>query len=253
MNLILRTPGRTEFGWLVSDLERALARADVDVRLGTVATPELIQELAPDGVVLATGSEPSRRGFSTAMPLQNTLPGADRDHVLTVWDVLLERRPVGRRVVLLDDDGTRYAAGTAEVLLDRGCEVEVVTPANALFAPTATTQDMAVLYARLFEKGLTYRLNSWASGVEAAAVRLVELYTGTETREEVDTVVLATAPVANDALYHELRETVGELHRIGDCVAPRKLDHAIFEGYLAGCEAWAWEDRTILEGELERP
>ena len=48
--------------------------------------------------------------------------------MLTVWDVLLEARPVGKRVVVLDDDGTRYAAGVTEVLLDRGSDVELVTP-----------------------------------------------------------------------------------------------------------------------------
>ena len=42
------------------------------------------------------------------------------------------------------------------------------------------------------------------------------------------------------------------LHRIGDCVAPRKLDHAIYEGYLAGRELWSPEERYIYEGELER-
>jgi hypothetical protein len=29
---------------------------------------------------------------------------------------------------------------------------------------------------------------------------------------------------------------VENLDRSGDCVAPRKLDHAIYEGYLAGRE-----------------
>jgi hypothetical protein len=42
------------------------------------------------------------------------------------------------------------------------------------------------------------------------------------------------------------------VHRIGDCVAPRKLDHAIYEGYLAGRELWSPEERYIYEGELER-
>jgi hypothetical protein len=70
--------------------------------------------------------------------------------------------------------------------------------------------------------------------------------------EEVDTVVLATGPKANDALYLELKGRVANLERIGDCVAPRKLDHAIYEGYLAGRELFDPEERYIYEGELER-
>ena len=73
--------------------------------------------------------------------------------MLTVWDVLLESRPVGKRVVVLDDDGTRYAAGVTEVLLDRGCEVELVSRWPTLFPSTLTTLDMAHLYGRLLGKG----------------------------------------------------------------------------------------------------
>jgi len=68
----------------------------------------------------------------------------------------------------------------------------------------------------------------------------------------VDTVVLATGAKANDELYFALKGEVESLHRIGDCVAPRKLDHAIYEGYLAGRELWSPEERYIYEGELER-
>src|SRR5947209_6629913 len=120
VNLILRTPGRDEFGWITRDLERQLARHGVDVRLGTEVTVDLVRELAPDGVVVATGAVPSRSGFSSVNPLVEQLPGVDQGNVLTVWDVLLESRPVGKRVVVLDDDGTRMAAGVTEVLLDRG-------------------------------------------------------------------------------------------------------------------------------------
>ena len=61
--------------------------------------------------------------------------------------------PIGRRVVVLDDDGTRYAAGVTEVLLDRGCDVELVSRWPTLFPTTLTTLDMAHLYSRLLGKG----------------------------------------------------------------------------------------------------
>jgi mycofactocin system FadH/OYE family oxidoreductase 2 len=253
VNLILRTPGREEFRWLVHDLERRLDPFGVDVRLGTEASPELVRELAPDGVVVATGALPSRTGFSSVNPLVETLPGVDQDNVFTAWDVLLDERPVGRRVVVLDDDGTRAVAGVCEVLLDRGSEVELVSRWNALFPTTLTTLDMAHLYSRLLGKGLAYRLNAWASAIEGDRVAVFNLYTGApETIEDVDTVVLVAGAKANDGLYLELKGQVENLHRIGDCVAPRKLDHAIYEGYLAGRELWSADERYIYEGELER-
>jgi hypothetical protein len=221
--------------------------------VGTEATAAAVRALSPDGVIVATGAIPSRSGFSSVNPLVEQLPGADRENVLTVWDVLLESRPIGKRAVVLDDDGTRYAAGVTEVLLDRGCSVEVVSRWPSLFPGTLTTLDMAHVYGRLLGKGLAYRLNSWALGIEDDRVTVINLYSGTtETLAGVDTVVLATGPKADDALYFALHEQVENLHRIGDCVAPRKLDHAIYEGYLAGRELWAPEERYIYEGELER-
>jgi mycofactocin system FadH/OYE family oxidoreductase 2 len=253
VNLILKTPGRDEFGWITRDLEVQLQRLGVDVRLGVEATPELVREFAPDGVIVATGAVPSRSGFSSVNPLVDHLPGAEQDNVLTVWDVLNETRPAGQRVVVLDDDGTRYAAGVTEVLLDRGCQVELVSRWPALFPSTLTTLDMAHLYGRLLGKGLAYRLNSWALGIDGGAVTVFNLYTGAqETLDGVDTVVLATGPKANDDLYLALKGEIANVHRIGDCLAPRKLDHAIYEGYLAGRELWSPEERYIYEGELER-
>jgi pyruvate/2-oxoglutarate dehydrogenase complex dihydrolipoamide dehydrogenase (E3) component len=253
LNLILRTPGRAEFGWVTRDLEVQLAKAGVDVRLGTEATPELVRGLAPDSVIVATGAVPSRTGFSSVAPLVEQLPGAEQDNVLTGWDALLGTKPVGDRVVVLDDDGSRYAAGVAEVLLDSGAGVELVSRWNALFPFTLTTLDMATLYNRLLGKGLEYRLNVWAKAIEGDRLTIFNLYTGAEeTLEKIDALVLATGPKANDELYFALKGRVENLHRIGDCVAPRKLDHAIYEGFLAGRELWSPEERYIYEGELER-
>jgi mycofactocin system FadH/OYE family oxidoreductase 2 len=253
VNLILRTPGRDEFGWITRDLDAQMQRRGVDVRLGVEVTPDVVRELSPDGVIVATGAVPSRTGFSSVNPLVDRLPGADQAHVLTVWDVLLDARPVGKRVVVLDDDGSRYAAGVTEVLLDRNCDVEIVSRWPTLFPSTLTTLDMTHIYGRLLGKGLAYRLNSWALAINGESVTVVNLYTGaTEVLAGVDTVVLATGPKANEELYLALKGETKRLHRIGDCLAPRKLDHAIYEGYLAGLELWSPEERYIYEGELER-
>src|SRR5262245_19539418 len=103
VNLILRTPGRDEFGWIVRDLETQLRRLGVEVRLGTAATERLVADLATDGVIVATGAVPSRTGFSSLNPLVDTMPGVEQENVLTAWDVLLEAKTPGKRVVVLDD------------------------------------------------------------------------------------------------------------------------------------------------------
>jgi mycofactocin system FadH/OYE family oxidoreductase 2 len=252
VRLILKTPGRDTFTWIVRDLETQARKAGVEIRLEAEATLESVRSERPDGVVVATGAVPARDGFSIVNPLVERLPGVEQENVLHAWDVL-EGSPTGDRVVVLDDDGARYAAGVCEVLLERGCQVELVSRFNALFPSTLYTLDMATLYQRLLTKGLTERLNSWAKQVDGDTVTVFNLFTGVEsTLTGVDTVVLVTGPKANDGLYYALKGKLENLHRIGDCHAPRKLDHAIYEGELAGRELFDWSERTIYEGELER-
>ena len=113
---------------------------------------------------------------------------------------------------------------------------------------------MAVRLRTPVRKGLAYRLNSWAlRDRRRTRVTIFNLYTGAqETLEGVDTIVLGTGAEGQRDLYFALKGQVEDLHRIGDCLAPRKLDHAIYEGELAGRELWSPEERYIYEGELER-
>jgi 2,4-dienoyl-CoA reductase-like NADH-dependent reductase (Old Yellow Enzyme family) len=252
VNLILKTPGRESLAWLTLDLERHLERLDVRVELGRPMTAGLVEDLAPDGVIVATGSKPSRTGFTIARPMVPVLPGVDQPHVITGWEVLDESVEVGEKVVLLEDDGTRYAAGVAEVLLDRGSQVELVTPLSTLFPVTTYTNDMAVLYRRLMGKGLHYTLGAWASDIGERDVGIVHLYAEQEHRIDADTVVLVGPRLPKDDLYLQLVRDRRRVHRVGDCVAPRSLDHAIYEGFLAGRQLWSAAERHVPDGELER-
>ena len=252
VNLILKTPGRETFGWVRKDLELRLGKLGVGVERGKAATAAAVLGFGADAVIVATGAVASTSGFSIANPAVNELPGVRQDNVITGWDVLDGSKPIGKRVVVIDDDGSRQASGIVEVLLEKGHDVELVTRFNSLFPSTFYNLDQAYIYGRVFGKGLRYQLNSWVSEIEGGVVRTFNLYSGQEGSLEADTVVLAYGPKANDGLYLELKGQVAELHRIGDCVAPRKIDHAIYEGYLAGRELWDAEERYIYEGELEQ-
>lgn len=252
VNLAMQTPGRETFGWIVTDLRNHLDRLGVEVRLNVRATIETVEQHDPHGVVIATGALPGRDGYSHAAPLTPRLPGVELPHVVTPWEILGEGRPAGDRVVVLDGDGSRYSAGTTEVLLDRGAHVELISPNADLFPATATTLDRTFVYQRLFSKGLDYYLNSWVSEINPDSVSMYDLYSGKRrVIRDVDTVVLVTGRIADDSLYKQLKGRVARLRRIGDCVAPRLLDHAIYEGFVAGRELGSLQDRHIGAGELE--
>ena len=78
---------------------------------------------------------------------------------------------------------------------------------------------------------------------------------------EVDGVVLVTQRVSDDALYRELvadpealeREGVEAVYRIGDCVAPRLIADAIFDGHRLAREIDSPDPAHALPYLRERP
>jgi 2,4-dienoyl-CoA reductase-like NADH-dependent reductase (Old Yellow Enzyme family) len=248
VNLLLRAPGREDIGLLVSDLEAELGRRGVDVRLGTDLDADAVRAFGADRVLLATGARPDTDGFSTWNPSVPRLHGVDEPHVLTGWDVLGGAEVAPGRVAVLDDDGGRYAASVTELLLAAGHEVEHVTTRPMLFGDTVPTLEHPVIYARVLAQPITVHLNTWVRSVSGGRIDAYNLYTGAgQAVPDAGTVVLVTQRRAQDALARAL----GEEHlRLGDCLAPRSLDHAIFDGYVAGLEM----DRSELPapGELQR-
>ena len=69
---------KKEFLGIVNYLEGQLRKSTVEIRMGTAVTAELIKQINPDAVIIATGAEP-------VVPFT---PGADKPHVCTAIDVL---------------------------------------------------------------------------------------------------------------------------------------------------------------------
>lgn len=253
VNQIVRLPRRDSFAWITEDLKVQINKLGVTVKTGHTATIESVKALNPDGVIVATGSIPDRTGYSDINPMQASIPGSELPHVVTVNEVLDEPSKIGKRVLILDEHGTRYSAGIAEHLTDQGHTVHVVTRWNALFHKLAHTLDQPVAYANLFAAGMKHTLNSWASNIDDSGVEIFNLYTGeTERLEGIDTVVLAVRHLPLETLYFELQSAIPNVHRVGDCVTPRMTDHAIFEGFLAGREIFDNWSRYVEPGSLEQ-
>jgi 2,4-dienoyl-CoA reductase-like NADH-dependent reductase (Old Yellow Enzyme family) len=255
VNYIVQMPRRDSFAWITEDLKVHMAKSGVEVRLKTEASVELVESLNPDGVIVATGSVPDRSGYSDVIPLVDKVPGIDADHVMTGIEVLENPDKVGNKVLVLDDEGNRSSAGITEFLTERNHEVHLVTRWNALFHKLAVTLDQPVIYGNLFASDMTYTLNSWITGIDGGAATILNLYSGDEeVMDGFDTIVLAVRNLPCEELYFELKEKLPDINveRVGDCVAPRRTDHAIFEGFLAGREEFNNWTRYIEPGSIEQ-
>jgi 2,4-dienoyl-CoA reductase-like NADH-dependent reductase (Old Yellow Enzyme family)/thioredoxin reductase len=236
IELASRVASRAEFASFIAHQARQLSRLRVEIRLDTTATATAIREHGFDAVVIATGSIPLRTGFSSLLPTVDAIPGHDRANVLTAWDVLEGVGALGDRVLILEDDPHSQAITVAEYLGDRGKDVTLVTRAHYA-GMSVGTMNLAFTYQRLFKRGVTFVSNTWVSEIAESSASAFNVFSGTPVAlPSFDSVVLATGNRVNDVLFRELHATAPELRlvRIGDCVAPRRLDHAVWDGHHVG-------------------
>ena len=219
-------PERAEFGGIVTNLERELQLAGVEVHKRSEVTRDLVDRESPDVVVLATGARPR-------IPM---LERAEEAHVVDSWQVIRGEANVGSRVVVADWRGDWIGVGVAEKLALDGCQVRLAT--NGHVAGQRLQQYLrdhangrlhtlgvqVVPYARLF-------------GVDDDTAYFQHAVAGEPiVCEGVDTVVLSMGHESVVELDLQLSDYAGELHRVGDCLAPRSAEEAVLEGLRVGVE-----------------
>jgi 2,4-dienoyl-CoA reductase-like NADH-dependent reductase (Old Yellow Enzyme family)/thioredoxin reductase len=233
VRLIARNARRAEFMHVVGWRRRQLERLGVTVLLGHEAT---VDELAESGdvVVVATGSTPRLRGWYPPLPHLDAIPVDAEVRLHSVWDVLSGDLDGCGHVLVVDGTGYHQSADAVEYLLARGQRVSAVTHAP-LFAAGIDMNDRPELVAASQGAPVTYRCSTLVERVTERAATLHDLQTGT--RRELtgyDAVVVSIGNDVVDGLYQALSTRRAGVHRIGDCVAPRGVEHAIHEGHALG-------------------
>jgi mycofactocin system FadH/OYE family oxidoreductase 2 len=224
VRLAASVPNRAEFGDLVRNQLTECRRLGVEIEYGVGVWPGLIDERGPDHVIVATGAEPQLPYW---VP-EDATNVADVRHVLdgTV-------QPFGE-VVVIDEIGFHHATSVAELLADRGCAVEIITPAMVVGQDLGITLDMENWWIRATEKGIVQTTDLVPMSLEGRTLEFLHHPTGEMTTRTPDWIILAVPQRPVDWLYHELQTRGVSVERVGDCVAPRRAHAAVVEGERAG-------------------
>ncbi|MFP6609213.1 MAG: FAD-dependent oxidoreductase [Deltaproteobacteria bacterium] len=236
VRLAEQLPGRGELRDFADWRAAECARQGVDIRLSSQATAETLTAMSPDAVVVATGGHATTSGRAKwhHMPVS----GTDRSFVINHEQALeqalgAESDELGHRIVILDTVGHIEGLGLGELLAGQQREVTLVMPLATPMLLDAET--MANALPRAVGAGVTWRPTSALASVGEHEATIVDLLSGrTEVITAVDTVVIRTHGLPNDELYFELAGRVPEVIRVGDAVAVRFVDRAIFDGHMAG-------------------
>jgi len=241
-NLIKRLPTRSGWQIAIDNLTRPLEALGVDCHQGVEVTPALLEAGEWDAVVVATGATWIGSGDSPYRPERESIPGAEQDNVIDVGaavrQALDDPASLGQRVVILDETAGYIPLGLAEILADGGAtQIEVVTPQLLVGEDTMKSLDMPYLFPRLVGKGITLTSQHFVEKIDGDTVELYDVWGGPRRSVDIDTLVLSQFKEPNDALWQSIRHNgFKEVHRIGDCVAPRKPAAVVYEGEQLGRE-----------------
>ncbi|KAF0866330.1 FAD-dependent oxidoreductase [Pseudomonas sp. LD120] len=218
-------PRRSEFGGASTNLQREMQLAGVEVVRNTRVDRALIERENPDHVIIATGAQPYWPNFEHGGDLQ----------VVDAWQVLRDEVQLGRSVVVADWRCDWIGPGIAERLVRAGHQVHLAVNGThcgeslPLYVRDQLAGELHKLaipiipYARLY-------------GCDDSTVYLQHTASGEPMLlENVDSLVLCQGHQSVDDLGQQLKGLV-PFQRIGDCLAPRTVEEAIFDGLKV---AWA--------------
>jgi dimethylamine/trimethylamine dehydrogenase len=262
MRWITRMPGLGGWGHVIDYRRVQLDRlGNVSVGLDTQVGAAEILDYGAQIVIVATGAHWVGDGFSGVT--RATIAGADAalPHVLTPEQVMVEgKRPPGKHVAVLDYEGYFTGTALAEQLCREGFVVEFVTCHEAVAPYCDQTLEGLPVRRRLHELRVAVHRAAVATSVAEGGIELEGEFRR-RSELEVDGVVLVTQRRSDDALYHQLAadpaalEAAGveALYRIGDCVAPRLIADAIFDGHRLAREIDSDDPSRPLPYLRERP
>jgi hypothetical protein len=230
MRLNASLPGCGQLSRIFEFQLRRAEAAGVTFRLGAAAGVSDITALAPDAVILATGSR--------MIPPTDVETDSGAVDLRTAIRMLLEapeRR--GGTGVLFDMDHT---AGTYDAYEFMGkCfeSVLLLTP-REMIAHDVSLVTRQRVQRRIYGQRLPVVIFAELAGFSDSVLLYRDVHTGEITQvDDVAMLAYSTPRVPNDALADELRALKIPVTLVGDCRAPGATAAAMREGHAAGLAA----------------
>jgi len=241
-------PGREEFVALATDLAKQVAVADIRVVLNQSVDEAMIEKEAPDALILATG----------ATPLTPPIPGNALPHVVQAWDVLSNKVPTGKRVVVigggavgvetalfLAEKGTLSGEAIKFLLVNRAEDPETLYQLATKGSKEIVLIEMIAAIGKdvglttrwtfmqdIDRAGVTLHNNTKALEITPTGVKVEQ--GGKVTEIPCDSVVLAAGATSFNPLQEIMRKKGIPCQVIGDAGKIGLAMNAIHEGFEAG-------------------
>ena len=193
-------------GQLTEDIRSMIVKcrqAGVDLRCGVEADEMLLRSLAPDAIILATGST----------PLILPIPGLSDCGYVTAQDMLDGKAPMGKNVLVVG--GGMVGCEAAEYLAERGHQVAVIEMKDVI-AADVTPENRRYMFENFKENHVLLRPGAKVTQFYADGVDYALADGTTDSLRGYDNIVLAMGSRSNTALKETAEKVAGQVLVIGE-------------------------------------
>jgi dimethylamine/trimethylamine dehydrogenase len=230
-------PGLSAWGRVVDYRDYQISqKPNVETYFDSELDAESILEFGFENVCIATGAKWRRDGVSR----QHVVPFAtDAAMPLFTPDDLMDGSSPSGHVVIYDDDHYYMGGVMAELLVQKGCKVTLVTPAAYVSEWPLNTLEQHEIHRRLVEMGVTIELNRGVTAIGKDHVETNCTFTDQRRAIECDGVLLVSAKLENNGVYNDLKARqadwadagIKSVKLIGDANAPGPIAWATYAGH----------------------
>lgn len=178
-------------------------QAGVDLRCGVEADEMLLRSLAPDAIILATGST----------PLILPIPGLSDCGYVTAQDMLDGKAQMGKNVLVVG--GGMVGCEAAEYLAERGHQVAVIEMKDVI-AADVTPENRRYMFENFEENHVLLRSGAKVTQFYTDGVDYALADGSTGSLRGYDNIVLAMGSRSNTALKDTAEKVAGQVLVIGE-------------------------------------
>ena len=215
-------PYREKIKWFEEYLLRQMDHLKVDVRLKTEGTLDLLKDLNPDVVIIATGST----------PIVCDIPGLNTINYITAIDLLRRNAEIKEKDIAVVGGGS-VGVETALYLAQKGKKVHLFEMLSTLAEDMEPRNQRDLTQKLKALPNVSIQTEATFTGVMNHSLVFRTLRHGDrEFLLSPDLTVLSLGTKSDNLLFTKLKDKFPEIHLIGDAKKPRKIIDAVYEGFL---------------------
>ncbi|MBN1328327.1 MAG: FAD-dependent oxidoreductase [Candidatus Heimdallarchaeota archaeon] len=233
-----KAPMKKELENVISNFRHDIKYSNLDVRLNTPYSAELLNALKPDIVVLATGSTPN-------IP---QIKGLKNISYYLYDDVLKGKLPEGKIIAIIG--GGMIGIEVANLMSSVGKEVFLIEEDTVIGSDLFSLVGAEINQRTYDDKSIKVYTNTKITQISKN--KIIALQNESPIELNFNDLVIATEPKPANELEIEIKKIVSKVFKIGDCKKRnvRKLADAIHEGYQLGLTIEKAKPEPIFESKF---